>query len=49
MTRYFTIQAALVKGQFPVARLATAMIALMLVVLVTMTFGMLLVGKLDAR
>ncbi|KAF9534518.1 hypothetical protein CPB83DRAFT_804538 [Crepidotus variabilis] len=49
VVRYYTVQAALVKGSFPVARLATAFIATMLTALVTLTFGVLLAGKLEAR
>jgi len=47
--RYFTVQAALTKGSFPVARVATGFIATMLTVLVTLTFGILLAGKLEVR
>jgi hypothetical protein len=46
-TRYFTVQVALTKGVFPVARLGTGFIAMMLGVLVTLTFGILLAGKLE--
>ena len=49
VTRYFMIQSALRKGYFPVARLATGFIALVLSVLVTLTFGILLAGKLEPR
>ncbi|KIM43295.1 hypothetical protein M413DRAFT_26451 [Hebeloma cylindrosporum] len=49
VARYFTIQAALTKGYFPVARLATGFIAIVLSVLVTLTFGILLAGKLEAK
>jgi len=45
-TRYFTVQVALTKGVFPVARLGTGFVAMMLGVLVTLTFGILLAGKL---
>ena len=48
-TRYFTVQVALTKGVFPVARLATGFIAMMLGVLVTLTFGILLAGKLEQK
>ncbi|EKM79337.1 hypothetical protein AGABI1DRAFT_113908 [Agaricus bisporus var. burnettii JB137-S8] len=44
--RYFTVQSALVKGAFPVARLSTAFIAVVLIVLVTAAFSLLLGGKL---
>ena len=49
LTRYFTIQVALTKGVFPVARLATGFVAMMLGVLVTLTFGILLAGKLERK
>jgi len=49
VTRYFTVQAALVKGYFPAARLVTGLIAMVLTALVTLTFGILLAGKLEAR
>jgi len=45
ITRYFTVQVALTKGVFPVARLATGFVAMMMGVLVTLTFGILLAGK----
>lgn len=48
-TRYFTIQAALTKGVFPVARLATGFVAMMLGVLMTLTFGILLAGKMEQK
>ena len=48
-TRYFTIQVALIKGVFPVARLATGFVTMMLGVIVTLTFGILLAGKLDSE
>jgi hypothetical protein len=48
-TRYFSIQVALTKGVFPVARLATGFVAMMLGVLVTLTFGILLAGKLEQK
>jgi len=47
ITRYFTVQVALTKGVFPVARLGTGFVAMMLGVLVTLTFGILLAGKLE--
>lgn len=47
--RYFTIQAALTKGYFPVSRITTGLIAMMLSVLVTVTFAVLLSGKLEPR
>ncbi|CAA7261438.1 unnamed protein product [Cyclocybe aegerita] len=40
--RYFTVQAALTKGYFPVTRIATGLIAFMLATLITLTFGILL-------
>lgn len=49
MARYFTIQAALTKGYFPVARLVTGFIAIALTVLVTLTFAILLAGKLKPK
>ncbi|KIK03322.1 hypothetical protein K443DRAFT_95339 [Laccaria amethystina LaAM-08-1] len=49
VARYFTIQAALTKGYFPVARLATGFIAIALTVLVTLTVAILLAGKLEPR
>ena len=42
ITRYFTVQVALIKGVFPVSRLATGFVAMMLGVLVALTFGILL-------
>ena len=48
-TRYFTIQVALTKGVFPVARFATGFVAMMLGVIVTLTFGILLAGKLEQK
>jgi len=47
ITRYFTVQVALTKGVFPVARLGIGFVAMMLGVLVTLTFGILLAGKLE--
>ncbi|KAF9561341.1 hypothetical protein CPC08DRAFT_707474 [Agrocybe pediades] len=49
VVRYFTVQTALVKGQFPVARLATGLISVMLTALVSVTFAMLLAGKLEPK
>lgn len=49
VTRYFSIQVALTKGVFPVARLATGFVAMMLGVLVALTFGILLAGKLEQK
>ena len=43
------IQSALTRGYFPVARLATGFIAMVLSVLVTLTFGILLAGKLEPK
>jgi len=43
------VQSALTKGYFPVARLATGFIAMALSVLVTLTFGILLAGKLEPK
>ena len=37
------------KGVFPVARLATGFVAMMLGVLVTLTFGILLAGKSEQK
>ncbi|KAF8798847.1 hypothetical protein BYT27DRAFT_7122333 [Phlegmacium glaucopus] len=45
VTRYFTVQVALTRGVFPVARLASGFIAMMLGALVALTFGILLAGK----
>jgi len=47
--RYFTVQTALVKGQFPVARLVTGLISVMLTALVSVTFAILLAGKLEPK
>ncbi|KAF8895297.1 hypothetical protein BD779DRAFT_1498680 [Infundibulicybe gibba] len=47
--RYFTVQAALTKGVFPVARVVPAAMAAALSVFVTVTFGILVAGKLEAR
>ncbi|PFH53871.1 hypothetical protein AMATHDRAFT_136537 [Amanita thiersii Skay4041] len=47
IARYFTIQAALTKGMFPTARLSAGVIAMLLSVLVTVTFSILLAGKLE--
>jgi uncharacterized membrane protein YidH (DUF202 family) len=49
VTRYFTVQAALTKGYFPVARLATGFIAVVLTALVTLTFAIMMAGKLEAK
>lgn len=49
VARYFTIQAALTKGYFPVARLATGFIAIALTVLVTLTIAILFAVKLEPR
>jgi len=49
VTRYFMIQSALTKGYFPVARHAIAFIAMVLSALVTLTFGILLAGKLEPK
>ena len=48
-SRYFTIQVALTKGVFPVARFATGFVAMMLGVSVILTFGILLAGKLEKK
>lgn len=40
------MQSALTKGYFPVARVTTGFIAVMLTALVTLTFGVLMAGKL---
>lgn len=39
--RYFTIQSALTKGSFPVARVTIAFIAVVLSALVVIVFGVL--------
>ncbi|KIM37895.1 hypothetical protein M413DRAFT_13086 [Hebeloma cylindrosporum] len=44
--RYFLIQSALTNGYFPVARLAIGFIAIVLSALMTLTFGILLAGKI---
>jgi hypothetical protein len=49
VVRYFTIQFALIKGYFPVARLATGFIAVILTALVTLTFSILIAGKLTPK
>jgi len=49
VARYFSVQAALVKGSFPVARLATGLIATLLAALVSLSFGILLAGKLEVK
>ncbi|KAF8967111.1 hypothetical protein BDZ97DRAFT_1656910 [Flammula alnicola] len=49
VVRYFTVQSALTKGYFPVARIATGFIAVMLTALVTLTFGIMLAGKLEPK
>lgn len=49
MTRYFTVQVALTKGYFPVARLVTGFIAVVLTVLVTLTLAILMAGQLEAK
>ena len=41
------MQVALTKGVFPVARLATGFVGMMLGVLVTLTFGVLLAGRFE--
>jgi len=43
------IQSALTKGYFPVARHAIGFIAMVLSALVTLTFGILLAGKLEPK
>ncbi|KAF9485895.1 hypothetical protein BDN70DRAFT_795061, partial [Pholiota conissans] len=48
-TTYFTIQSALVQGYFPVARLTTGFIAVLLTALVTMTFAVPIAGKLTPK
>ncbi|KAG5634160.1 hypothetical protein H0H81_003121 [Sphagnurus paluster] len=47
IARYFSIQTALVKGRFPVARGGVALIAALLGALVVATFGVLLHGRLQ--
>lgn len=49
VTRYFSVQAALTKGNFPVARIVTGFIALALTILVLLTFGILVAGKLEPK
>ncbi|KAF8909022.1 hypothetical protein CPB84DRAFT_1766697 [Gymnopilus junonius] len=49
VARYFTIQAALMKGYFPVAHLTTGFIAVVLTTLVTLTFAILIAGKLEVK
>ncbi|PPQ81264.1 hypothetical protein CVT25_015048 [Psilocybe cyanescens] len=49
VTRYFTVQSALTKGYFPAARIATGFIAVVLTALVTLTFALMLAGKLESR
>ncbi|TFK40698.1 hypothetical protein BDQ12DRAFT_721319 [Crucibulum laeve] len=49
VVRYFTVQAALTKGHFPAARIATGFIAFALAALVTATFGILMAGKLEPK
>ncbi|KIM37898.1 hypothetical protein M413DRAFT_20168 [Hebeloma cylindrosporum] len=49
VTRYFMVQSALTNGYFPVARLAIGFIAIVLSALVTLTFGILLAGKVEGR
>ncbi|TFK70365.1 hypothetical protein BDN72DRAFT_839069 [Pluteus cervinus] len=46
VVRYFSIQTALTKGQFPVARLSAGGISLALTVLITLTFAILAAGVL---
>lgn len=48
-TRYFTIQSALTKGFFPAAQLATGFVAMMLGLLVALTFGILFAEKLKVK
>ncbi|KAF8630825.1 hypothetical protein AX17_005184 [Amanita inopinata Kibby_2008] len=47
VTRYFVVQAALTKGMFPAARVSAGVIAVALSVLVSVTFSILLAGKLE--
>jgi len=47
--RYFSVQSALTKGRFPVARVVTAGMALALAALIILTFGILLAGKLEPK
>ncbi|RDB17814.1 hypothetical protein Hypma_000793 [Hypsizygus marmoreus] len=49
VARYFSIQAAMTKGNFPVARIVTAAISLALTVLIMMTFCILVAGKLEPK
>lgn len=41
VVRYFTIQSALVQGNFPVARVSTIMLAVVLGVVVVVVFGII--------
>jgi len=45
VTRYFTVQAALTRGNFPVARVTIAGVALFLCTLVAVVFGILVSGQ----
>ncbi|KAG6907849.1 hypothetical protein DXG01_007113 [Tephrocybe rancida] len=47
VVRYFSVQAALTKGHFPVARVITSFITVILLILVIATFGILVAGKLE--
>ncbi|KAG6854681.1 hypothetical protein C0991_003330 [Blastosporella zonata] len=47
VVRYFSVQVALTKGHFPVARVVTSFITSILIMLVIATFGLLVAGKLE--
>jgi hypothetical protein len=49
VVRYFSVQAALTKGYFPAPRVVMGAIAFAMAVLVTLTFGILVAGKLEPR
>ncbi|KAF8635861.1 hypothetical protein AX15_000053 [Amanita polypyramis BW_CC] len=46
--RYFSIQNALTTGMFPTARLSTCMIAMAVTILITVTLGIVMMGRLEA-
>ncbi|TFK19995.1 hypothetical protein FA15DRAFT_626000 [Coprinopsis marcescibilis] len=49
VSRYFIVQSALTKGKFPAARLAIGFISVAMTALVTVTFSILLAGKLNSE
>ncbi|KAG5648380.1 hypothetical protein DXG03_004954 [Asterophora parasitica] len=49
VVRYFSVQAALTKGNFPVARALAAFITMTMSVLVVLTFGILITGRLETK